>query len=69
MSAFSIALTAQECTIETLPKTRVWKASPKGSEDGTAADPLGKEDNSRFTHDDKIKIYSKECGGKFSRSL
>jgi len=39
MSAFSIALTAQECTIETLlQKPGVWKASPKGSEGGTAAD-------------------------------
>ena len=39
MSAFSIVLTAQECTIETLlQKPGVWKTSPKGSEGGTAAD-------------------------------
>ena len=36
---FSIALNAQECTIETLlQKPGVWKASPKGSEGGTAAE-------------------------------
>ena len=38
-SFFSIALTAQECTIETLlQKPGVWKASPQGSQGGTTTE-------------------------------